>query len=222
MSPRSTRWGTGVWFLLCAGLAGGVALELLMPLAPQVTAARPAAPLPEFAPEPGAFEPPPRHVFAEIIARPLFSASRRPFVGESENAGEQPAGEGVAIELVGTLLTERGAAALLQPQGQNARWLHAGDTVAGWEVKAIQREQVNLHLDGEDKTLALRADLAQPAKPPKKVERRRAEGSAQPGNQAEAQNQNQEPSDQDRAQNQGGEAVPAPGGEVEEVEPRTE
>jgi hypothetical protein len=89
-------------------------------------------------------------------------------------------------------------------------------------VKAIQREQVNLHLDSEDKTLALRADLAQPAKPPNKVERRRAEGSAQPGNQAEAQNQNQEPSDQDRAQNQGGEAVPAPGGEVEEVEPRTE
>jgi hypothetical protein len=222
MSPRSTRWGTGVWFLLCAGLAGGVALELLMPLAPQVTAARPAAPLPEFAPEPGAFEPPPRHVFAEIVARPLFSASRRPFVGENENAGEQPAGENVAIELVGTLLTERGAAALLQPQGQNARWLHAGDTVAGWEVKAIQREQVNLHLDGEDKTLVLRADLAQPAKPPKKVERRRAEASAQPGNQAEAQNQNQEPGDQDRAQNQGGEAVPAPGGEVEEVEPRTE
>jgi hypothetical protein len=233
MSPRSTRWGTGVWFLLCAGLAGGVVLELLMPLAPQVTAARPAAPLPEFAPEPGAFDPPPRHVFAEIVARPLFSASRRPFVGEGETAGEQPGGESVAIELVGTLLTERGAAALLQPQGQSARWLHAGDTVAGWKVKAIQREQVSLHLDGADKTLALRADLAQPAKPPKNPERRRAEGSAQPGDQAEAQeqkpgdqaeaqNQNQKPGDQDRAQDQGGEAVPAPGGEVEEVEPRTE
>ena len=161
MGPRSTRWGTGIWFLLCTGLAGGVALELLLPLAPQVTAARPAAPLPEFAPEPGGFEPPPRHVFAEIVARPLFSASRRPFV-ESESAGEAP-GEAVPIELVGTLLTEKGAAALLQPQGQNARWLHAGDTIAGWQVETIQRDQVNLHLDGEAKTLELRADLDQPA-----------------------------------------------------------
>ena len=173
MGPRSTRWGTGIWFLLCTGLAGGVALELLQPLAPQVTAARPAAPLPEFAPEPGEFEPPPRHVFAEIVARPLFSASRRPFA-ESESAAEAP-GEAVPIELVGTLLTEKGAAALLQPQGQNARWLHAGDTIAGWQVATIQRDQVNLHLDGEAKTLELRADLDQPAQtPPKKPERRRA------------------------------------------------
>jgi hypothetical protein len=217
MGPRSTRWGTGIWFLLCTGLAGGVALELLMPLAPQVTAARPAAPLPEFAPEPKVFEPPPRHVFAEIVARPLFSASRRPFVGESETAKEQPAGESVAIELVGTLLSERGAAALLQPKGQIARWFHAGDTVAGWEVKAIQREQVSLRLDGEDKTLTLRADLAKPAEKP---ERRRAEDSAQAGDQAET--QEQKPDTPDRVPNQGEEPDPTQGGEVEQVEPSTE
>ena len=187
MGPRSTRWGTGIWFLLCTGLAGGVALELLLPLAPQVTAARPAAPLPEFAPEPAAFEPPPRHVFAEIVARPLFSASRRPFVAESEAAGEPSPGESIAIELVGTLLTERGAAALLLPQGQNARWLRAGETIAGWQVETIQRDQVSLHLDGEAKTLELRADLVQPAPPPKKVERRLAQATAQPGDQAQAQ-----------------------------------
>ncbi len=220
MGPRSTRWGTGIWFLLCTGLAGGVALELLLPLAPQVTAARPAAPLPEFAPEPKGFEPPPRHVFAEIVARPLFSASRRPFAGESEAAKEQPAGESVAIELVGTLLTERGAAALLQPQGQIARWFHAGDTVAGWEVKAIQREQVSLRLDGEDKILALRADLAQAVQPTKKAERRRAENSAQPGDQA--QTQEQKPDIADRAQNQGEEPDPTQGGEVEQVEPSSD
>ena len=187
MGPRSTRWGTGIWFLLCTGLAGGVALELSLPLAPQVTAARPAAPLPEFAPEPAAFEPPPRHVFAEIVARPLFSASRRPFVAESEAAGEPSPGESIAIELIGTLLTERGAAALLQPQGQNARWLRAGETIAGWQVETIQRDQVSLHLDGEDKTLELRADLDQPAQPPKKAESRLAQATAQPGEQAQAQ-----------------------------------
>jgi hypothetical protein len=219
MGPRSTRWGTGIWFLLCTGLAGGVALELLLPLAPQVTAARPAAPLPEFAPEPGAFEPPPRHVFAEIVARPLFSASRRPFV-ESDGAGEAAPGESGPIELVGTLLTEKGGAALLQPQGQNARWLHAGDTIAGWQVETIQRDQVNLHLDGEPKTLELRADLDQPA--PKKPERRRAKENAQSAEQAAAQDQNQQPDDQDRAQDQEGQPDPAQGGEIEEAEPSTE
>jgi hypothetical protein len=193
MGPRSTRWGTGIWFLLCTGLAGGVALELSLPLAPQVTAARPAAPLPEFAAEPGAFEPPPRHVFAEIVARPLFSASRRPFVAESEAAGEPSPGESIAIELIGTLLTKRGAAALLQPQGQNARWLHAGETIAGWQVETIQRDQVSLHLDGEDKTLELRADLDQPAQPPKKVERQLAQATAQPSDQAQAQVRTRDP-----------------------------
>jgi hypothetical protein len=221
MSPRSTRWGTGIWFLLCTGLAGAVALELLLPLAPQVTAARPAAPLPEFAPEPGAFEPPPRHVFAEIVARPLFSASRRPFI-ESESAGESAPGEAAAIELVGTLLTEQGAAALLQPQGQDARWVHAGDTIAGWQIEAIKRDQVSLHLDGEAKTLALRADLDQPAQPPKKAERRRAQRNAQSGDQAQAQDENQQPDNQDRAQAQEGQPDPAQGGEIEEAEPQTE
>jgi hypothetical protein len=198
-----------------------VALELLLPLAPQVTAARPAAPLPEFAPEPGAFEPPPRHVFAEIVARPLFSASRRPFI-ESESAGESAPGEAAAIELVGTLLTEQGAAALLQPQGQDARWVHAGDTIAGWQIEAIKRDQVSLHLDGEAKTLALRADLDQPAQPPKKAERRRAQRNAQSGDQAQAQDENQQPDNQDRAQAQEGQPDPAQGGEIEEAEPQTE
>jgi hypothetical protein len=152
-----------------------------------VTAARPAAPLPEFAPEPAAFEPPPRHVFAEIVARPLFSASRRPFAAESEAAGEPSPGKSIAIELVGTLLTKRGAAALLLPQGQNARWLRAGETIAGWQVETIQRDQVSLHLDGEAKTLELRADLVQPAQPPKKAELGPAQGNAQPREQAQAQ-----------------------------------
>jgi hypothetical protein len=221
MSPRSTRWGTGIWFLLCTGLAGGVAFELLLPLAPQVTAARPAAPLPEFAPEPAAFEPPPRHVFGEIVARPLFSASRRPFV-ESEGAGEAAPGESGPIELVGTLLTEKGAAALLQPQGQTARWLHAGDTIAGWQVETIQRDQVSLHSDGEAKTLQLRADLDQPAQPPRNPERRRGQDNARSGEQAQTQDQNQQPDDQDRAQDQEGQPDPAQGGEIEPAEPKNE
>ena len=209
MGQRSTHWGTGIWLLLCTGLAGGVVFELLRPLAPQVTAALGPAPLPEFASEPSIFDPPPSHAFAEIAARPLFSASRRPFVAASETEKEVPPAESVAIELVGTLLTEGGAVALLQPQGQNARWLRAGETIAGWQVETIQRHQVSLRLDGEAKTLELRADLIQPTQPRKGAAHQNAQGSARPDDQDQARAQEQEP-DQVK------------GSEVEEAEPRTE
>lgn len=208
MGQRAMHWATGTWLLLCMGLAGIVALEFSSPFAPQVTAALPAAPLPEFAPAPDPFDPPPRHLFAEIAARPLFSESRRPFVFESEAEEELP-DESIAIELVGTLLTERGRAALLQPQGQNARWLLAGERIAGWQVDTIERDQVKLRLDDEAKTLELRTDLVQPAQPPKRAERRRGHGGAEPDDGDPAQDQEQEP---DRAT----------GSETEEADPSTE
>ena len=141
MSGRSKHWAAGIWLLVCTGLAGIVVLELSAPLAPQVTAAPPAAPLPEFAPPPEPFEPPPRHLFAEIAERPLFSVSRRPFVPESDPEAK-PQDESISIELVGTLLTKEGRAALLQPQGQNAQWVLAGEQIAGWQVVSVQRDQV--------------------------------------------------------------------------------
>ena len=158
MSGRSKHWATGIWLLVCTGLAGAIVFELSSPFAPQVTAAHPAAPLPEFAPPPDPFDPPPRDLFAEIAARPLFSPSRRPFVPEDEPAANLQ-DESSAIELVGTLLTEQGRAALLQPQGQDARWVLAGQQIAGWQVVAIQRDEVSLRLDDEAKTLELRTDL---------------------------------------------------------------
>jgi hypothetical protein len=208
MGQRSTHWATGIWLLLCTGLAGIVALELSLPLAPQVTAALPPAPLPEFAPEPAPFDPPSRGAFAQIAARPLFSQSRRPIVSESEAEEERP-DDTIAIELVGTLLTEQGWAALLQPQNQNARWLRADEKIAGWQVGTIERDQVSLHLDDKAKILQLRADLVQPATPPKGAERRRVQQSA-------------EPDDRDQAQDQEQEIDQAGAGENKEAEPQTE
>ena len=157
MGQRSTHWATGIWLALCIGLAGMIALELSLPLAPQVTAALPAAPLPEFGHASNPFDPPPRHAFAEIAARPLFSKSRRPFVPDSETGKELP-DESIAIELVGTFLSEPGRAALLQLQGENARWLRAGERMGGWQVDTIERNQVRLRMDDQVKTLELRTD----------------------------------------------------------------
>ena len=120
MGQRSTHWATGIWLVLCAGLGGIVALELSssLPFAPQVTAALPAAPLPDIAPEPAAFEPPPITAFGEISQRPLFSTSRRPFVPEPESEGPTAPDEQVSIELVGTLLTEEGAPPCFSRRGR--------------------------------------------------------------------------------------------------------
>jgi hypothetical protein len=192
MSGRSKHWAAGIWLLVCMGLAGIIVFELSSPIAPEVTAAPPAAPMPEFAPPSDAFDPPPRHLFADIATRPLFSATRRPFVPESESE-DKPQDESIAIELVGTLLTGQGQAALLQPQGQNAQWVLAGQEVAGWEVVTIERDQVKLRLDEEAKTLELRTDLVQPAPRRDKAERRRDRAGAEPPEEDQAQAEGQEP-----------------------------
>jgi hypothetical protein len=183
MSQGSTHWATGIWLVLCAGLGGVVTLELSssLPLAPQVTAALPAAPPPDLAPEPAAFEPPPSTAFGEISERPLFSTSRRPFVPETTAEEPPEPEEVVSIELVGTLLTEGARAALLQPAGQAARWLRTGQKVAGWEVETIERDRITLRLDDEAKTLQLRADLTPPPQAIERAERRRSPRPARAG-----------------------------------------
>jgi hypothetical protein len=157
----STSSATRIWLLVCTGLAGIIVFELSAPLAPQVTAAPPAVPLPEFAPPSEPFDPPPRQHFAEIGARPLFSESRRPFLPESE-PDEQPRDESISIELVGTLLTKQGRAALLQPQGHDAQWVLVGGQIAGWQVVAIERDQVSLLLEERAEIVELRTSASSP------------------------------------------------------------
>jgi hypothetical protein len=187
MSQRSTHWATGIWLVLCAGLGGVVALELSrsLPLAPQVTAALPATPPPDLAPEPAAFEPPPSTALGEISERPLFSTTRRPFVPETRVEELQEPDEDVSIELVGTLLTDDGRAALLQPAGQDARWLRTGERIAGWQIETIERDRITLRLDDEAKTLQLRADLVPAPQPVDGAERRRGRESRRPGEQGQ-------------------------------------
>lgn len=165
MGLRAMHWATGIWLLVCAVLAAIVALELSSPITPWVSAALPGAALPEVAPEPDPFAPPPRDAFAEITARPLFAPSRRPLVPATEAVQVAPE-EVVAVELVGTLLSDRGWVALLQTQGQNARWLRAGERITGWQVETIARRQVRLRRNDEPKVLQLRADFSRPTPSP--------------------------------------------------------
>jgi hypothetical protein len=182
---------------VCAGLAGIIALELSssLPFAPRVTATPPAAPMPEFAPEPAPFEPPPSDAFAEIAARPLFSASRRPFVSEADpgQALLPTPDRPFAVELVGTLLTARDRAALLQPEGQDASWFRVGDQISGWHVDRIERDRVTLRLEEEVQALTLRADMTSSIAPIEQPKQRRRsddrKSPAQPDQAADSQDE---------------------------------
>jgi len=163
--------------LAIAGLGTVVAYELTggVAIAPEVTAAAPASAMPEAAPAPSEFQPPPQRQFDEISARPLFFPSRRPFAppagAEAEAAAvAEPA---IALELIGILLTERKRAALLQPAGQpGAQWVREQQTVAGWLVEEIAPDRVRLRDGDQVEVVELRDDQArEPVKPKRKGKR---------------------------------------------------
>jgi hypothetical protein len=70
--------------------------------------------------------------------------------------------EALAVELVGTLVTDQNRAALLEPAGQDASWRREGDKVAGWRIGAIEPDRITLRRGEEIETLELRPDLAGP------------------------------------------------------------
>ncbi|HSA81419.1 MAG TPA: hypothetical protein VLE23_11405 [Geminicoccaceae bacterium] len=154
---------TGLSLLAIAGLGTIVAYELTggVALAPQVTAAAPPSALPEAAPEPSEFRPPPPRQFNEISARPLFFPSRRPFAAPAAG-GTAPAlvaEPAAALELIGVLLTDHERAALLQPAGQpGAQWVREQQTVAGWLVEEIAPDRVRLREGDRVEVVELRDD----------------------------------------------------------------
>jgi hypothetical protein len=177
MFGRSTHWLTGLSLLAIAGLGTVVAYELTggVALAPEVTAAAPASALPEAAPEPTEFRPPPQRQFNEISTRPLFFPSRRPFAAPTaEGALVAPVAEpAVVLELIGVLLTDQERAALLQPAGEpGGQWVREQQTVAGWLVEEIAPDRVRLREGDRVEVVELRDDQArEPVRPKRKGKR---------------------------------------------------
>lgn len=176
MAARSTHWLTGLSLLAIAGLGTVIAYELTggVAIAPEVTAAAPASAMPEAAPAPSEFQPPPQRQFNEISARPLFFPSRRPFAPSAAEAEAAAVAEpAVALELIGVLLTDHERAALLQPLGQaSALWAREQQTVAGWLVEEIAPDHVRLREGDRVEVVELRDDQArEPVKPKRKGKR---------------------------------------------------
>jgi hypothetical protein len=164
MAAQSTPWSTGTLLLVCSVLAAIVGLELgeELPIAPRVTAAPPAA-LEVPRRERLSYDPPAPGEFDAIANRPLFSASRRPFVPEAEEQLPEPEAASEAagpdVELVGVLLSGTRRAALLAPaSGGQAQWLDEGQAVGGWVIEGVQADRAMLRQGERATVLELRPD----------------------------------------------------------------
>ncbi|MER9470750.1 hypothetical protein NKI82_33920 [Mesorhizobium sp. M0482] len=107
--------------------------------------------------------------FSETFERPLFSPTRRKFVPEpvapqpvevASMAVEQPAAQNVAPavapSLLGISIDGGSAKALLQIAGADgASWYGNGETVDGWTLSAIDKNQAVLERDGKTTRISL-------------------------------------------------------------------
>ncbi|HYD31124.1 MAG TPA: hypothetical protein VEB64_09760 [Azospirillaceae bacterium] len=132
--------------------------------APAVEAAA-TGPLADVSPLPAAprLSPPTLESSAEMVARPLFRSSRRPPPPDAKPEVAivlLPIRKGELV-LLGVVLGPGGATAVIQEKNQ-PRNTHViqGESVAGWEVDAIEADRLRLRQGGTMHEVLLREDLA--------------------------------------------------------------
>ena len=168
MSRRANGKATAFWFLASAGLAGAIAVEMQTEpsLTPLATAAltegeAPVEPIDEMAENADWLS---AEAIDDIVDRPLFSASRRPFETATAPvftvvAVDKEPEEAATLDLIGTMLTGRSRIAMITHSDKGLLKLRRGDEVDGWRLVAISDHQVRLERDGETRHLGLRDDL---------------------------------------------------------------
>jgi hypothetical protein len=171
--PGAGFLGTALLALLCGGLAVAIFWELEPPLADP--GARAAVRREQKPADPAASEPrftmPPLRDFGEVLARPVFSETRRPPV----EAAAAPGTSG-PFSLVGVVLSASERHALLE-HGQPAHIdrIAEGQEVDGWTLEAVQLDRVVLRR-GENRVEVKAKDRA----PPSPASRRAAAAASSP------------------------------------------
>jgi hypothetical protein len=154
--------------LLLVGCAAFGLILLVEIKAPEPTAVTASAPVEQ--PEPAAALPqltiaPIPPPIAAILARPLFSPSRRP---PQSNTGKVADDGGLAdSRLAGIVIGAGRRFAIFAPEGAKALTVTEGETVSGWRVESISAREVALSGPEGTKTLQPKFDpnLAPPAEP---------------------------------------------------------
>ena len=146
-------------------LIGAIAYESLAPLDPVIV----ETPRPSSSHVPPikavAYTPPAIELFADLDARPLFTATRKPLQDPAQaNGAAAPSSDFV---LVGVIMGGTRAVALLRNKATSASMSAAvGDVVSGWRVARIDATTVTLHANGGDFVVPLDSPASQPASPP--------------------------------------------------------
>ena len=126
--------------LTCLGLAAVVAVELTdAPAAPPTIGSATVGPATPPAREVESFSMPPRSIYDDVLARPLFSDTRRP------SAFAATAAQHPTFLLVGTVVSQQERSALIR-HGQPAHVDHVaeGQSLDGWTVSSIRPDRVVL------------------------------------------------------------------------------
>lgn len=158
--------------LLVPGILAGTALllgvailyEAVAPLDPVVIETPRIRPRPSRAVQLAAYAPPAIEAFADIDARPLFSAQRQP-LNDPQATGAASAGSDFV--LAGVIMSGDRAVALLRNKS-NATTTSAvvGDLVNGWRVTKIDPTTVTLRANGGEFIVPLDGPANRPASAP--------------------------------------------------------
>jgi general secretion pathway protein N len=91
--------------------------------------------------------------FGEIVGRPLFTATRRPYVPadpvpvRAEPAAAEPRRPPPNVRLIGIVIDAGKKRALLRTPGQpRGRWVEEGETIDGWQVRRVLTDAAILAL----------------------------------------------------------------------------
>jgi type II secretory pathway component PulC len=161
--PLSHR--IGPLLRLSALLAGILAFEImsgpLMPEDPQASSGRTEKPFDSLSDTP--LQSPAISTFAEIVERPLFTQSRRP-PPKKDTKVATAAQKPETFELIGVIISPAGRMALLRTLATSeiVRAVE-GQTVGGWEVRAIKPTQVVLQQGDDSEVLKINDATMTPA-----------------------------------------------------------
>lgn len=185
-----------LFIAVCGALVWLIHGQLQEPAGAHQSPAKSDAPPPQFAdlPEDVDFVMPPMAAFDGIVARPIFSPTRRP----GANQAPVIVSENLGLAIMGLSITASGRVALFRPQdgGESLR-LREGEDYRGWVLTRIDPNRVVFSRDGDEQQLELDYEKPPEAKKKSRRDRRRARKNSQQQQQKAAKKTRRKNSDRD-------------------------
>jgi len=154
--------------MVTIGLAGAIAYQALderSTLSTVVAAPPELSPGDEPSNLPATLLLPSEDLITDIVARPLFSPSRRPPspLALQPDDGDEVTDDKPVLELIGTILVGERHIALLKHPTDGVIRRKPGERIGDWRLVDVRDQRVSLESEDGQEFLTLRKDLAKPA-----------------------------------------------------------